>query len=84
MVAERARRATLVAHGIRGIAPPGNARIRWLLPDYRFRLRVLRKGRFFSILLLCTVVTRGPAEKLERLARKVRLGLTMWTTVGYL
>jgi len=55
-----AQRDNSPSHGIRGVAPLGNARIRSLLPRYTFRLRVVPKGSFFSILPKCTEMHDGP------------------------
>jgi len=40
--------------------PLRNFRVRWLLPDYKFRFRNLRKGGFFSILQVFAVMGEAP------------------------
>jgi hypothetical protein len=55
-----AQRDNSLSHGIRGVAPLGNARIRLLMPRYTFRLRIVPKGSFFSILPDCAEMRPGP------------------------
>jgi hypothetical protein len=69
------RRAT-EADGIAELPPLATTVSNCLLPEYRFRLPVLPKGSFFSILLICTVVGDHQTNKLEKLVGEIRQRLT--------
>jgi hypothetical protein len=43
-----------------GFAPLRNLRVQRLLPEYRFRFGIVRKGSFFSILQVLAILSHRP------------------------
>ncbi len=71
-IGKEGRRAANEAGGIAELPPLATAASDCLLPDYRFRLPVIPKGSFFSILSICTALTGIQIDKLGKLAREFR------------
>jgi hypothetical protein len=81
-IGKEGRRAANKAGGIAELPPLATAASDCLLPNYWFRLPVIPKGSFFSILSICTAFTGTKNDKVRKMARNFRQPPTMWLLRG--